>query len=280
MIEEWQKQDVAVSETQGFRTPFQVGTTLRRAFSTYLSNFISFNLMGLIVGLPGLLLVVLFLFAIGFGFFAMLPAEGVPVEEMPDFGFIHLLGFIGVLVLVVSIQYLMVAVIVDGTLQHLGGRRPRMGAALRRGLGRIVPVVLVAFITGVLFSVGWMFFVVPGIIFALMFCVAVPVVMAEGKGVFASLARSRALTRGQRWRLLGLFILALVLSFMATAVLIVPLQLLTLVAPELSVIAGFAQLALQLFITVFFAVLLGVVYHDLRVAKEGVSTDQVAAVFD
>jgi hypothetical protein len=37
---------------------------------------------------------------------------------------------------------------------------------------------------------------------------------------------------------------------------------------------------LQLFTTVFLAVVLAVMYHDLRVAKEGVSTAQLAAVFD
>jgi hypothetical protein len=30
----------------------------------------------------------------------------------------------------------------------------------------------------------------------------------------------------------------------------------------------------------FYAIMVVVIYHDLRVAKEGVDTDQIAAVFD
>jgi hypothetical protein len=32
--------------------------------------------------------------------------------------------------------------------------------------------------------------------------------------------------------------------------------------------------------TAFFAIVIVVTYHDLRVAKEGVDTDQIAAVFE
>jgi hypothetical protein len=32
--------------------------------------------------------------------------------------------------------------------------------------------------------------------------------------------------------------------------------------------------------TAFYAILVAVAYHDLRVAKEGVATDQIAAVFE
>jgi hypothetical protein len=32
--------------------------------------------------------------------------------------------------------------------------------------------------------------------------------------------------------------------------------------------------------TAFYAVLIVVTYHDLRVAKEGIDTDQIAAVFE
>jgi hypothetical protein len=32
--------------------------------------------------------------------------------------------------------------------------------------------------------------------------------------------------------------------------------------------------------TVFYAILVAVVYHDRRVAKEGVDTEQIAAVFE
>ena len=276
-----------MSEIENLGAPLQVGAALKRAYSAFLANFVSFNLLGLLVGIPGLLLIVLMVFALGLGAFALLPVDGTAEAELPDFGIVHFLGMIGIGVLGLSIPYIMVAVVVHGTLQHLRGNKPRVFSSLKAGLHRVVPVVLVSFIVGVLFSVGWMLFVIPGVIIALMFCVAVPVVMVEQRGVFASLTRSRALTRGQRWRILGLLLLAMALVMLVMMVLMVPVQILTALLSGYPVIGTLVKvvllllpLALQLFIAVFFAVLLGVIYHDLRVAKEGVSTDQIAAVFD
>ncbi len=269
-----------MTETRSFSEPFQVGATLKRAFFTFLANFVSFNLLGLLISIPGLLLIVLVFFALGIGIFSLLPADGTAETELPDFGFIHFLGVLGIIALGFSIQYLLAAVIVHGTLQHLRGNKPRILDSLLAGLRRFVPVVLVSFVLGILFVVGWMLFVIPGIIFALMFCVAVPVVMVEQRGVFASLSRSRELTRGQRWRILGLFLLAIALTSIALFVVMIPIEVLTFMLPELLIVRVLVQLAMQFFMIVFLAVLLGVIYHDLRVAKEGISTAQIAAVFD
>ena len=67
---------------------------------------------------------------------------------------------------------------------------------------------------------------------------------------------------------------------LVSAVVLLPLHLLTLVSESFSVVGAIAHLLIQFFTTVFLAVVLAVAYHDLRVAKEGVSTAQLAAVFD
>jgi uncharacterized membrane protein len=58
--------------------------------------------------------------------------------------------------------------------------------------------------------IGSMLFIIPGVFISVVYSAAVPAQVAEGKGVIASLARSWELTRGNRW---AVFALHLVASF-------------------------------------------------------------------
>lgn len=251
---------------------FSIGGVIKRSFSAFFANFISFNLLGLATMVPGFLLVMVLF---GTTFFALMtydPAAGGPV---PDIGAFGLSSFLVVWVLLMSLQYFLTAVIVYGALRYLQGSRAGFVACLMQGLRRIVPIVAIAVITTVLVTVGMVLLIVPGIIIFLMICLGIPVLMVENPGVLGSLQRSRALTKGYRWNLFGIFLLAFVLVVIVNVVVTVPFAL---VLPEAAnMVVG---LLLQLFTTVYLAVVLAVVYHDLRVAKEGVSTAQLAAVFD
>ncbi len=52
-----------------------------------------------------------------------------------------------------------------------------------------------------------------------MLYVAVPVCVIEKQGVIASLSRSRALTKGYRWQIFGLFLLVMVIGFIGLFIL-------------------------------------------------------------
>jgi hypothetical protein len=270
--------DFSAAQSAPISGAFSIGGCLRRALSTFFANFISFNLLGLIVMVPGL--VVLFLL-FGGTFLALMaydPAtSAAPPEIGGDFAFMILGGGLIMLIL----QYLLTGAVVYGTLQHLDGQRPSIASSLSQALRRIVPIVLVAIVSMILVWIGMVLLIVPGIIIALMLCVAIPVVMVEGRGVFASMSRSRALTKGARWRLLGLFLVAVIGTILLTTIISMVVALVMLfLGPVGMTISTIVDVAIQLFTTVFLAVLLAVTYHDLRVAKEGVSTAQLAAVFD
>jgi hypothetical protein len=56
-----------------------------------------------------------------------------------------------------------------------------------------------------------------------------------------------------------------------------------IVAPEglgRVLIAGIISLILTAIVTAYSYVLNSMIYHDLRIAKEGVGTEEIAAVFD
>lgn len=122
--------------------------------------------------------------------------------------------------------------------------------------------------------------VVPGLVLYTMWWVAVPVAVLERPGAVASLRRSAELTKGFRWRIFALF-LGFLLAVVGGGVLIFGIGLsadLGAVAVDsISIVAGWilsaAFMATQ-------AVLVAVSYYQLRVVKEGVGIDEIAAVFD
>jgi uncharacterized membrane protein len=174
-----------------------------------------------------------------------------------------------------TLQYFLTAVIVFGALRYLQGNRAGILACLGQGFHRLPAIFGIAVLTTILVMIGMILVIVPGIIIALMICLAIPVLMVENPGITGSLKRSRALTKGYRWHLFGLFLLAFVITTIVNVVGPMPFNM---VLPE--VVGLVVSALIQLFTTVFLAVLLAVTYHDLRVAKEGVSTAQIAAVFD
>jgi hypothetical protein len=104
--------------------------------------------------------------------------------------------------------------------------------------------------------------------------VALPACVVEGLGPIASLARSRRLTQGYRWR-----ILAVVLIFAALlGLLYFPLE--ALVPPLGSWWGGLIVLVCMALGSAFAFVIPAAIYHELRHAKEGRDIQSLAAVFD
>jgi hypothetical protein len=104
--------------------------------------------------------------------------------------------------------------------------------------------------------------------------------MAEGTGIRASLSRSRVLTKGSRWKLLGLFLVAAIGVTIVSELISFIVELAVPLSETGAIIQIVVGIALQVITTVFMAVVLAVTYHDLRVSKEGASTTQIASVFD
>ena len=165
-------------------------------------------------------------------------------------------------------------VVMYGVIQELRGRRFSAVESFSVVLARLLPVIGVALCSGILIILGLSLLIVPGLILACMWYVAVPVCIAERTGVFASMSRSRVLTKGYRWRLFGILLL------FAIAVLIGIFTIGMVFAMVSPTALKISQLAVGTIIGAFGGVLGGVFYYELRVAKEGVDIDKIASVFD
>lgn len=101
---------------------------------------------------------------------------------------------------------LFIAAAIRATAQALDGKNPTLAETIREGL-RFAVTVLVAqtlYLLGMM--AGMVLLIVPGLILALMWLLVTQVLVVERLGLREAFGRSRALTKGHRWMLLGLLV--------------------------------------------------------------------------
>jgi len=233
---------------------FRVGSVMSKTFAILGQQFGKFVLLALLPMVPILLL------TLGL----MSGAGDSPAG----------IGFAGALtgILTFVLQTVAQATSLYGAFQEMRRQPFTIGESLRIGFARAVPVIGVGILVGLATGLGFVFFVVPGVIIGCMLYVAVPACVIEKKGVSASLERSVALTKGYRWQIFGLFLLVVVIALVGALVLA------KIGGP--GVVGQVIGFLWQVVLTAFSAVLSAVIYHDLRMAKEGVDLDTLASVFD
>jgi hypothetical protein len=82
--------------------------------------------------------------------------------------------------------------------EHRGAPVRRISDLYRSSWSRLGPLVAVSVLSGIGVGIGMLLFVVPGVLLAIRWALAPPIVMLEGLGPRAAMARSRALVRGHR----------------------------------------------------------------------------------
>jgi hypothetical protein len=178
--------------------------------------------------------------------------------------------------------FILQAALVQGTITYLNGERPSFGESFAGALKSVVPLVVIAFLSMLGMMAGIMLLVIPGIIVAMMWAVVVPVLIVEKTGITETFGRSRALTKGYRGRIFLLVLMYLVLA-LAIGFATRPLMGVSLLATKLGqlnipyLVVSWAE---QAFLTALTAVGIASIYFELRLVKEGVGAQQMAAAFD
>jgi hypothetical protein len=226
---------------------FRIGHVLSRTASIFVRNALAYLAVTSVAALPLLLVSVLL---------PSSPASvGNPFQSLGS-------GFF-TFFLTVVLEILGQAIVLYGAFQYMRGKPVRLADCVKVGLRRFFPLIRLAILVAlamlayflllgvfvrlvptlglvqieqspVLVTLTVLAWFIPLVILFLMCFVATPACVVERRGAFRSLGRSRALTKGHRWKIFGLI----------------------------------------------YAILVAVTYHDLRVAKEGVDTEQIAAVFE
>src|SRR5258708_6163912 len=139
-----------------------------------------------------------------------------------------------------------------------------------------------AILAGLGIAFGMVLLIVPGLILATMWAVAIPIAVVEKMGATASLSRSAALTRERRWRVFGAVFVSGLLAVLVGAAIGGAARGPAYPArghrpPTLMVAVSWAAGAI---FQAFNACVVATLYYFLRRDKEGVDIHQIAAVFD
>lgn len=173
--------------------------------------------------------------------------------------------------------------IIFGAASYFNGRPASLRECFNAGGRSCLPLIGLFIVMGVAVFFGLLFFIVPGVMMALAWVAATPVLVVERTGVFGALGRSADLTRGRRWPILGLVVLS---SF---AIGIVQNIVTGIVGGLFSAGASpLGQLTAQLPVGAVIGVAASVVtstgvaalYYELRSTREGIGPEALAAVFD
>ena len=232
---------------------FRIGSVLGQSFSTAFRNVVPFVILALIVTSPPFLYQLLALDPVEYG--------GNAIVTIADLIF----------------PSLVTATVVYGTVQDLRGRHASITASIARGLPRLFPVILVTIVMWIAIGLASLLLIIPGLFVATITWVAVPVAVVEKPGIFASLARSTELTRGNRWRVFALLIIATLLLSLISGLIGGVIGFIWGISPTSVLAIEYAGGAVGV---AFTSVVVAVTYYQLRVAHDGVDIDQIAAVFD
>jgi hypothetical protein len=250
------------------RAGFSIGQVFERSFSVLFKNLVPFLILSAIAMSPYLILY-WDQAALTFGQPGVIAAD--PTKVFRNFGS----SFVLSLVLGAVLKTLCEAAILVGAFQVMRGQPFRVMDSLRKGLGRFWAILGLLIVQGIGEAFGFMLLIVPGLILVTMWYVALPACVVEKMGPMTSLSRSAALTKGSRWKIFGLLILLVLLGAILGGVIN---GTMIVTGNKFAYVIG--QYVLQVGVVAFGSIVGVVVYHDLRVAKEGIDTDRIAAVFD
>lgn len=263
------------------KTPLGVGAIIGESFSIFFGRFI---LIVSIAFVPSLLDYIISGFLVGYDVVNQLKEP-----DLTDTGdaLAYVLTFISEITADALATVLLVQLVHDMKFR----RSIRLVRYFDRVPSVILPLVILSIATSIL-SIAILFNKIPGlyvgsILLVLLiapqfwlntvFCVMAPVIVIEHAG-FGGLKRSAALTRGYRWPIVGLVLLAniCILPIAIGSGYLVDVVV-NLAGNAPGIILSSAATSLE---TAFTAILVALTYARLREIKEGVSVDQIASVFD
>lgn len=158
-----------------------------------------------------------------------------------------------------------------------------IGECFSAGLRKFLPGLglLILWFLGVF--VGWVLFMVPGLMLMTAWSTALAVLVSEDCGVTESFGRSRALTKGYRWAIFGTLLVALLIIYAPLLVLggaMFSMSNALLAGQAPSVLFVLASAVYGWLVGMFLNALLTSIYLDCRLAKEGSTTGQLSDVFE
>ena len=203
---------------QGIRRELSLGEVLSKTFELYKRGFTKYFLLFAVVGV--IMNVSTKLVRQAFPF-PILPPNPTPQQLSSFLG-----GLYSALFLQLGVTFaitILLSPVAQGSAVELASEQIRKGKAglgrsFRFALSRLPGIWAVNIIVGIIVFLGFIALIIPGIILAIMFSLALPVLLIEGRGPLDSMGRSRVLV-SHRW--LNTFATFLVIGLIAGIALLI-----------------------------------------------------------
>jgi hypothetical protein len=157
------------------------------------------------------------------------------------------------------------------------GRAPQIGAYYSHTLSHLLPIVVLSIVATILFIIGFILLIIPGLYVIARYSVLVPAIVVDGAG-WGGMGRAQDLTKGYRWPIVGcgllFFLLIVVLSIVLSALMWVGITIGGLVGYTLT------NAVASTITTGLAGVFTALLFARLKEIKEGVGMEDVAKVFE
>jgi hypothetical protein len=260
----------------------QIGTVLSKSGGEFMKNFVPIAIVSmLLLAVPTLLLQQFVIGPQTAKMQAAILAGNTSAVLLPT-----VLGLLPII-----FQLLLMSAITYCVVQSQAGREVSVGDMFSNGLSALAATLGITLIFFLVMIPSAFLLFIPVIVIGCIWWVAVPVAVAEKSGVLGALARSRALTKGNRWTIFGLMLLYIVA---AMAIGVISLLMMagagglnlasltkmsqTLASEGITVSLILSQI-LGALLYAFIAVVVAVCYTELRRIKEGASISEVSQIF-
>ncbi len=203
---------------QSIRRELSLGDVISKTFELYRRDFTKYFVLFAVVGV--IVQVVTTLAQQAF----VLPTPPVnPTPQQFSSWFSALFAALFLLIAVIFVVNIVFSTIAEGSAVKLASEQitrgqVSLGASIRFAVSRLLSIWALSIIVGIIVVLGFIALIVPGIILAIMFSLALPVLLIENKGVTESMGRSRQLV-SHRWaKTFGTFLVLGIIVIIASLI--------------------------------------------------------------
>ena len=255
--------------------PMGVGQILDRTFRLYRQNFVRFLAIVSVVRVPVALILTIIL---------MLMLGGTVLEGEAGrsalAGAAAVTGLVGMFLNLVALTLCQGALFKSVSESYLGNE-VTVGQAYGFALPKLGRMIWASLVVGVVVVIGMVLLVVPGVIFALMFALVIPVIIVENLKTGKAMKRSRTLVSGNMGRVFVLGFLIFIIAFVVgLASGYVGRWAAAALAPSsfwgTQLITQMSSLVGNILVAPIGAAAYVLLYYDLRIRKEGFDLEMLA----
>lgn len=243
-------------------TDLKVGEVLSRAFSTWMDHFGGFFVLALALTFPAFLI-------------ELLPVVGITDEGTGTGMFANYVQ--------TAMRYLLIGIVVFTVFHSLYDDTPDGAVmdSIQEVKSQIGWLVGAAILLPIIFFIGFLLCIVPGVILMLMFVVVVPVIAVEQTNLFDAFKRSKELTDGFKVQILLVYLVYGLILFGVAIVAGIGVGFVTVAiggddpGTGLLFVGALLSYGMEAVIIPLQATITAVIYHDLRMIQDGVDFEEM-----